>query len=168
MAPVPPPTSSKTPAPLCIYIMLFYNMYMYKYVSLSLSPCLSLSSRSVMQPILAQLEVSCLQLLVSTLTWLPLMILFLVCFHSSRHLDSSPCIRAMLILSNFLNEFCCGTKSSWMQLLCLQLEVSCLYLSFFVYSCVWELCCLQFECLSYNSSFVAYNEVSLLTMGKCV
>ena len=51
----------------------------------------------------------------------------------------------------------------WMQLFCLQLEVSCLQSSFFAYSCVWELFYLQLElfCLTigafstYSWSFFA-------------
>ena len=42
-----------------------------------------------------------------------------------------------------------------MQFFCLQLEASCLQLSFFVYSCVWELFCLQFELFTNNSSYFA-------------
>ena len=50
-----------------------------------------------------------------------------------------------------------------MQLLCLQLEISCLHLSFFVYSCVWEFFVynlsffLQFEFCCLQLSFFAYN-----------
>ena len=51
-----------------------------------------------------------------------------------------------------------------MQLFCLQLEASCLQLSFFAYSCAWELFCLQLELLYlqlklfYSQlSFFAYN-----------
>ena len=51
--------------------------------------------------------------------------------------------------------------SKWFQLLCLQLEASCLQLSFFAYNCVWELFCLsfysQFELFCIQLSFFAHN-----------
>ena len=45
----------------------------------------------------------------------------------------------------------------WMQLFCLQLEASCLQLSFFAYSCVFELFYLQLELFCLQSKFFTYN-----------
>ena len=54
-----------------------------------------------------------------------------------------------------------------MQFFCLQLEASCLQLSFCACSCVWELFCLQSEFFfAYNSSFFAYSLSFFAYSGK--
>ena len=54
-----------------------------------------------------------------------------------------------------------------MQLFCLQLEASCLQLSFFAYNCVWELFCLQLELLLTIRAFLLTIE-PLCLQPECV
>ena len=74
------------------------------------------------------------------------------------------------ILRGICREFCGFFRTYeikaifWDAAFCLQLEASCLQLSFFAYSCVWELFCsqfevfyLQFELLCVQLSFFAYS-----------
>ena len=48
------------------------------------------------------------------------------------------------------------------------LLTSCLQLSFFAYSCVWELLCLQLELSLVIGAFLLTIEAFLFTVGKCV
>ena len=63
--------------------------------------------------------------------------------------------------SLFLGWSVPGSPTDWMRLFCLQLDASCLQLSFFTYSCVLELSYVQFElfCLQLK---ILYLQLKLL------
>ena len=73
--------------------------------------------------------------------------------------------RFWVIIAYFREKVCHFRATfGWMQLFCLQLEASCLQLSFFAYSCFWELflltVCLQLSFLAYSGKVCLRSTVS--------